>query len=254
MKKEIEFQKYKNRGADYHYKQIQKWNFKKFNAFAEARYFKHIELVKIYLNKFYSSANHEIKILDVGCGDGVLIYLLKKSIKGFNLKFYGIDSSNEALCVAKNKIPDGVFNKNDVYNLGFENEFFDLVISLDVIEHINYPEKMLSEINRITKIQGLILIGTPIRLTEKPIDKMHIKEFFQKELIDLFSGFFTFIELFESHNQLYSLKYIKQTKFFKIGINRYLYNILSFFGKNPFIEKYKTSNNLPTYMFIVCRK
>lgn len=252
MSDEIQFKKYTKRGADYHYLQINKAKIKQFNAFTEARYMKHIDLILKHLNNVGFGKKSLINVVDIGCGDGVLLYLLQKKIKEYSFKISGVDLSEDALKVAKSKIGEGNFIKNDVYNTGFQENSFDLIISSDVIEHVKQPEKMLAEIKRIAKKDALIIISTPIRHTEKPLDTMHAKEFFQQEFIDLASEFFNFIELAESHKQIHFLKYIKQTRLFKIGLNRYFYNIRSIFGKNPFLEEIKGQSDYPTYMFVVC--
>ena len=253
MNKEIQFGKYEKRSADYHYQQINKGNLRKFNAFTEARYIKHINLLKKYLKILNFEKNELINVLDIGCGDGVLLYLLETQIKDYKFNIHGIDLSEKALEVAKNKIPDGNFVKTDIYNSTFQDNNFDLVISSDVIEHVNHPDKMLSEIKRVAKKDALIIIGTPIRYTEKPLDTMHVKEFFQQEFINLISEYFNFIELEESHKQILFLKYIKQSKLLKIRINRYLFNLMCVLGANPFLNKIKKPTNFPTYMFSVCK-
>ena len=65
MLQEIQFEKYNKKGADYHYKQINKFNFKNFNISVLARYQKHVNLVVNYLKNNLKN-NNEIKILDIG--------------------------------------------------------------------------------------------------------------------------------------------------------------------------------------------
>ena len=253
MNKEIQFEKYEKRSADYHYQQINKGNLRKFNAFTKARYIKHLNLIKKHLKNLNFKKQEVIDVLDVGCGDGVLLYLLNKHISDYKFNIHGVDLSEKALEVAKNKIPDGNFIKADIYNTSFQENNFDLIISSDVIEHVNHPGKMLSEIKRVSKKDALIIIGTPIRYTEKPLDKMHVKEFFQQEFINLISEYFNFIELEGSHKQILFLKYIMQSKLLKIQINRYLFNLMCVLGANPFLNKIKKPTDFPTYMFSVCK-
>ena len=76
MKNEIEFLKYKKRGA-YHWDQIS-YNLIKRNCFVKARYNYIIKLIKKHFNKIDVTGK---KIIDIGCGDGVLSYLLAKKTK-----------------------------------------------------------------------------------------------------------------------------------------------------------------------------
>jgi 2-polyprenyl-3-methyl-5-hydroxy-6-metoxy-1,4-benzoquinol methylase len=254
MSEEIQFTKYKQRGADYHYKQINKCNLKTLNAYTLARYEKQIRIVGEQLKALGRNEGETLKVLDMGCGDGVLLYLLKKRLTTFRFECFGIDVSEQALQTAKQKIPDANFLNRSVYETGFDMQFFDLILSSDLIEHLQHPDKMLEEIKRVAKEAALIIIGTPIRYTEKPLDPMHVKEFFQQEFIELCSTYFQFIALEQSHKQIHALKYTKKSRIFKIGFNRYLYNLLTVLGRNRFLEKIKPAGDFPTYMYAVCRK
>jgi 2-polyprenyl-3-methyl-5-hydroxy-6-metoxy-1,4-benzoquinol methylase len=248
---EIKFNKYKIRGADYHYKQINKKNIFRFNAYVYARYLNHINLIKKYLKTLNFPKDTKLRILDVGCGDGVLLYLISKTIKEYNFEYYGVDLSEEALSIAAKKIPDGKFIASEVYNIKLDSEFFDIIISSDVIEHVNHPEKMLEEIHRLSKNNALIIIGTPIRYTETPQDNMHYREYYPQEFKNMIAKCFSVIELEETHDLLYTLAYQKITKCFwvKLPIYRYIINIMSYLGLNPF---YTIINDIKINYFLIC--
>ena len=91
--KEIEFTKYETRGAGYHWEQNSVHPFK-MNAFVKARYRKIMQLLK---HKLVSLEG--LKIIDLGCGDGVLTYELFKN----GAESYGIDLSDDAIKFAKQK-------------------------------------------------------------------------------------------------------------------------------------------------------
>lgn len=252
MLQEIQFEKYNKKGADYHYKQINKFNFKNFNISVLARYQKHVNLVVNYLKNNLKN-NNEIKILDIGCGDGVLLYLINKKIKKNNIKLYGVDLSEMALEVARKKLQNGFFIKTDVYNLKFEDSFFDIVISSDVIEHVNYPDKMLEEIKRVCKKNAFVAISTPIKYTKKPLDKMHFQEFFQEDFFNLMEKYFINCNLIESHNLLFKLFYEKIFKFgkYKLPIYKYIINIINILTRiNLFKKERKNDNELFSYMYV----
>lgn len=96
-----------------------------------------------------------IKVLDVGCGDGWLIYKLKSGFdKKYRLEFTGIDISDFDIDFANQR--KEYFNHKDCYfyvmdaqNLGFGNEKFDIVISSELIEHISEPHRVMKEVHRI---------------------------------------------------------------------------------------------------------
>jgi len=213
MDKEIFFEKYELKGADYHYRQINKKNRRVFNSYVYARYKIELLLISYYLKKL-SKDNQKVRILDVGCGDGVIFYLINNTIKLRNYELYGIDFEEKALNIARNKVPNGVFKNADVRNIPFEDNYFNIIISADVIEHISNPNLMLSEIKRVGKDQSYVIIGTPIRFTEIPFDKMHCKEFFLNEYKELLNSYFKIIKIFQSHKLVYFLLYEKSFKIF----------------------------------------
>ncbi len=253
MPNEKKFTKYKSRGADYHYKQINKKNHNEFNAFVYARYQIELELI---MKIFKVKKPKILKILDVGCGDGVILYLLNQKLKNENIELYGIDSSNLALKIAKRKIPRGIFTIAEVYNLPYEDNFFDLIISSDVIEHVLRPDKMLSEIKRVGKDNSHVVIGTPIRITEIPLDELHQHEYFPNEYKTLLSEYFNNIRIVQSHKLVYFLLYEKVSSILgkQILIFRKIINLLSIYlNKNPFLRINVLNNEKNTYMFGIGR-
>lgn len=96
------------------------------------------------------------RILDIGCGIGKHL----GSIKNFEEK-YGIDPSELAIKEAKKEFPECKFIVGSAYNLPFADNFFDFVYSIDVIEHLKEPEKMLKEAKRVLKKGGIFILQTP---------------------------------------------------------------------------------------------
>lgn len=97
------------------------------------------------------------RLLDVGCGNGVLGYIAKNSYK----EVYGIDISENALKIAKRR---GVIAKKVNINyekIPFEDKYFDAVVCLDVIEHVFEPRNLIKEISRIMKFNGILIISSP---------------------------------------------------------------------------------------------
>jgi len=54
----------------------------------------------------------------------------------------------------------GVRNEN-IENTTFDDDSFDLIITLDVMEHVNYPEKVFAEVKRTLKKNGAYLFTVP---------------------------------------------------------------------------------------------
>lgn len=251
MNHEIIFDKYQRRGSDYHYKQIDRRISSKFNAYVLARYEIELELIKKIIKL---KSNKLIKILDVGCGDGVIFYLLNKIFKSKNknLKLFGIDSSELAIRVAKEKNPDAIFKISDVYNLPFEDDYFDLIISSDVIEHVSESEKMILEIKRVGKKNSFYIIGTPIKFTEQPSDKMHFHEFFPNEFKKILLKSFYNAKVIQSHRLKYLLLNNSYVSFLnrKKLLYRKIINFMTvYLKKNPFLKIKTKDNEKYSYMF-----
>jgi len=100
------------------------------------------------------------KILDLGCGEGEYSKRLKDS--GFDVISGDIDS-------ARFKYKDEIgFKYCDITNkLPFADNTFDYVLLLEVIEHLRNPYAVISEINRIIKENGFLILSTPNILSLK---------------------------------------------------------------------------------------
>lgn len=97
-----------------------------------------------------------MKVLDAGCGPGILINQLEAMYK---IKGYGCDLSRLALKRAKECGSKKITYKNSVLEkMPFPKNYFDAVVSFDVLEHVENKEKVLSEIARVLKPGGRLLI------------------------------------------------------------------------------------------------
>lgn len=114
-----------------------------------------LNIVKKYLKK-------ESLILDIGFGAGDLERCLFDS--NFSANLYGIDISKGSVNSAIIKYPNWTFKIGGIDSLPFENEYFDQIVSLEVLEHISPSKvfKSLKEINRVLKKNGTIIISIPI--------------------------------------------------------------------------------------------
>ena len=93
-------------------------------------------------------------VLDVGCGDGLLLQMLKE--QGIETK--GVDISDVAVEVCTQKGFTVLKNDFTTDVLPFGEGSFDTVIALDVLEHVYNPEKLLSEIHRVSKSDVVISV------------------------------------------------------------------------------------------------
>lgn len=110
-------------------------------------------IIEALLNRYFT--NRRMKILDVGCGVGANYSLLSDFGKVF-----GIDSNQKAINICR-KIGYFRLIKCDANSLPFEDESFDLIACLDLLEHVPDDQNVLSELARITKKNGYLLATIP---------------------------------------------------------------------------------------------
>lgn len=99
------------------------------------------------------------KVLEVGCGSGALIYALSK-YKDAN--FYGIDYSESLINIAHSSMPQYTWKKEESCSIGFDNNFFDVVIVHSVFQYMpskEYLVKTAKEILRVSKPGAKIIIA-----------------------------------------------------------------------------------------------
>lgn len=106
-----------------------------------------------------NNVSKEAKVLDVGCGAG--FHTNKLARNGF-LDITGIDISLQSLDVARkfDSTSTVKYIVADAYSLPFEDNTFDVILSVDFLEHVDEPEKVIKEINRVTKRGGLFFFHT----------------------------------------------------------------------------------------------
>lgn len=96
------------------------------------------------------------KVLDAGCGEGHLLSKLSAYIQG-----YGIDFDERFIRAARKRCPYANFKKEDITNMKFRDNVFDVVVCTEVIEHIENPEKAIEEMKRVLKPDGILIISFP---------------------------------------------------------------------------------------------
>ncbi len=94
------------------------------------------------------------RILDIGCGAGYLGNILNKKSE----LYIGVDFVDER------QVENFPFFRATALNLPFRNNSFDIIICNHVIEHVTNQDKLLHEINRLLKKDGICYITSPNKL------------------------------------------------------------------------------------------
>jgi ubiquinone/menaquinone biosynthesis C-methylase UbiE len=95
------------------------------------------------------------KVLDVGCGTGVLL----DHLQAYSEELWGVDISQEALkyCLLRD-------HKNlilsDAINTAFPEEYFDVITAIGIIEHLEDDHAFLLEMKRLLKSNGIMILLT----------------------------------------------------------------------------------------------
>lgn len=102
--------------------------------------------------------NPAATVLDIGCGDGQKTIKFKKKIESPEIT--GIDGVYQRLKVARERGVNNVKRINLEKAWTLSSNHYDVIISNQVIEHIVDTDNFISEIKRILKPNGYIIIST----------------------------------------------------------------------------------------------
>jgi len=140
-------------------------------------------------------------ILDAGSGSGDVAVIADKN----GYRVICVDVSKKAVEKCQKKGLEAIHG--DLMDLPFQDEVFDLILALDVIEHVHDDNKALVEMNRTLKQDGILIINVPaFKCLWSPHDEAnkHFRRYERKEIITkLKSTNFKPIKRFYWNNALY---------------------------------------------------
>ena len=130
------------------------------NSLASADYDERGYYSIIPIQRYWHHRRHHItvswargahRVLDVGCGSSVIVQSLNNAV-GMDFNF------SKLRFLRRYGIP---LVHGSAFALPFKDESFDCVISSQVIEHIPYDEVLFSEMRRVLRLGGTLILGTP---------------------------------------------------------------------------------------------
>lgn len=134
-------------------------------------------------------------ILDIGCGDGFCTSFV---INGLSFKhLIGLDLSTLKLEKAKKQLGKFIGVIGDAESLPFPENFFDCIFCFETLEHLLDPLKVMQEIKRVLKPEGLCFISIPF---DSP---------WQEKIVNInkrFKSFFNIGDGFNEHIQFFPMK------------------------------------------------
>lgn len=123
-------------------------------------------------------------VLDIACGTGYGIGLLKGKARFV----VGVDVDATAAQEAREECSENAaVLLGDGLGLPFADESFDIVTSFETLEHLHERPAFLSELRRVLKTGGLLVLSTPnanysMPVNGKPTNPFHIFEYKPEEL------------------------------------------------------------------------
>lgn len=97
-------------------------------------------------------------VLEAGCGEAELANIVAQKLKNLD-KLKGVDIDSRVLQIAQKRFPALDLAQASIYDLPFEDDSFELVISCEVLEHLENPERGLEEITRVSS--KYVLLSVP---------------------------------------------------------------------------------------------
>ncbi len=109
------------------------------------------------------------KFLDIGCGNGSLIFKVKEKFNEKFTDFYGVDISPTRIRLAEEEAKRKFGMANNIHfsvqnideGIDFPDEAFDVVTCLAVLEHVFYVYFVVKEIHRVLKNNGILILEVP---------------------------------------------------------------------------------------------
>ncbi len=135
-------------------------------------------------------------LLDVGCGPGFFLHMLSEWRT--DIQTVGVERSEQAVALAR-KLFDVAIEHGDSANLPFDDNAFDVVTALEVIEHLPYGvyEQALQEMQRVARKH--IIMSVPYKEERLFVTcpycgcqfnpDFHMRTFDEQKVVNLFSTF-----------------------------------------------------------------
>jgi 2-polyprenyl-3-methyl-5-hydroxy-6-metoxy-1,4-benzoquinol methylase len=96
------------------------------------------------------------RVLDVGCGEGTLTGWLADALSGADV--HGFEAREEAVAEFRTRNPRLEIHQGDLYRLPFDDGAFDLVVALEVLEHLEDPRAAAAEMRRVSSRATVVTV------------------------------------------------------------------------------------------------
>jgi len=150
--------------------------------------------------KWASSYTRDMIVLDCACGSGYGTDIIASNcafVVGADVDASILNYARENYRSEKTR-----FECFSITAIPYPDDYFDVAVSFDTIEHVRDDYKVLPELKRVTKENGYIIISTPLRNFRKErgeegiFDHTHIREYSAYEWLHMLSVHFKEAEFF----------------------------------------------------------
>jgi 2-polyprenyl-3-methyl-5-hydroxy-6-metoxy-1,4-benzoquinol methylase len=186
-------------------------------------------------------------IVDLGCGDGRLLFALhKKGLLNRFSEIVGVDISAERIGRMAKALPFVKGVVSDASNVkDYPSSFFDYVICSQVIEHVQDDGALVAEIRRLLKCGGVAFISSVIKRWygfyfyscdgTSRLDPTHVREYSSvDEFVSLMQAEGVEVIYVETHQIMFPLLDLLLRLFVKSGL---IEPEAGFFRKHTFLGK-----------------
>lgn len=111
-----------------------------------------------------ANAKKGCKALDIGCGPGVMV----QHLAGKGLEVFGVDIAEGMIRQCKESfgsIKNTHFSVGKIENLDFKDSFFDIALSMGVVEYLDDEPAAIKELSRVLKPGAIVIITVPNKLS-----------------------------------------------------------------------------------------
>lgn len=137
-------------------------------------------------------------VLDIASGEGFGSALMADQAR----RVTGVDIDAKSVKHAQNRYGNDKlsFLAGDTAEIPIEDNSFDVVVSFETIEHHDRHDEMMSEIKRVLRPDGVLIISSPDKKTYSDIpgttNEFHVKELYRDEFVDLLRESFSHVSIY----------------------------------------------------------
>lgn len=152
-----------------------------------------------HLHRYYVACGYAKgkDVLDIASGEGYGSNLLASHARSV----VGVDISADAIAHARTKYLRNnlSYKVGDASSIPLPDNSVDLVVSFETLEHHDKHREMLSEVKRVLRPQGLLIMSTPDKRTYSDLpaysNPYHTKELYIEQFESLMKDFFRYVDL-----------------------------------------------------------